>query len=290
MAITSLDHYLSIEASHKTHTTTLPSQAAIQTASSSLPSPSSPTYLASQPAETTISHITNDILPALTGQSRSGRYFGFVTGGVQPIAEWADNIVSHVDQNVQVHLPNQTVATNVEDAALSMLAGVLKLEEGEWKGRTFTTGATASNVLGLACGRETIINKRIADGKGTVGDLGLLKACRLADIDEIQVLTSAGHSSLSKAASIVGLGRDSVLQLPVSAEEPWKLDFTAVEEHIRKPRVASIIAVSLGEVNTGRFAVQGLEDMKRLRALADEHGAWIHVDGGMCSRQTVEGS
>jgi glutamate/tyrosine decarboxylase-like PLP-dependent enzyme len=66
----------------------------------------------------------------------------------------------------------------------------------------------------------------------------------------------------------------------VSAAEPWKLDFTALEEHLQKPRVASIIAVSLGEVNTGRFAVQGLDDMKRLRALADKYKAWIHTDGG----------
>ncbi|KAL2202766.1 pyridoxal-dependent decarboxylase [Sarocladium strictum] len=274
-----MDRYKAIKASHEEHITTLPSQEALQKASSSLPSSSSPNYLSSQSPSTVISHIENDILPALTGQSRSGRYFGFVTGGVQPIAEWADNVVSRVDQNVQVHLPAQTVATEVEDAALRMMADLLRLGEEGWKGRTFTTGATASNVLGLACGRETIINKRITSGEGSVGDSGLLKACRLAGIDNIQVLTSAGHSSLSKAASIVGLGRNSVLQLPVSAEEPWKLDFTALEEHLQKPRVASIIAVSLGEVNTGRFAVQGLEDMKRLRALADKYKAWIHTDG-----------
>ncbi|KAK0384985.1 hypothetical protein NLU13_7463 [Sarocladium strictum] len=279
MDITTIEHYLSIEASHQLHQTTLPSPSAIQAASSSLPSPSSPTYLDSHSPSATISHITNDILPALTGQSRSGRYFGFVTGGVQPIAEWADNIVSRVDQNVQVHLPDQTVATEVEDAALRMLAGVLRLEEGDWRGRTFTTGATASNVLGLACGRETIIGRRIPDGEGTVGDLGLLRACRLAGIDDVQVLTSAGHSSLSKASSIVGLGRGSVIQLPLSSEEPWKLDLNAVEEHLQRPGVASIIAVSIGEVNTGRFAVQGLEDMQRLRALADKYGAWIHIDG-----------
>lgn len=275
-----MDRYQAIEASHKEHITTLPSPEALQKASASLPTSSSPNYLSSQSPSNVISHIENEILPALTGQSRSGRYFGFVTGGVQPIAEWADNVVSRVDQNVQVHLPAQTVATEVEDAALRMMADLLRLGEEGWKGRTFTTGATASNVLGLACGRETIINKRITSGEGSVGDSGLLKACRLAGIDDIQVLTSAGHSSLSKAASIVGLGRDSVLQLPVNSAEPWKLDLHALEQHLRKPRVASIIAVSLGEVNTGRFAVQGLEDMRRLRALADKYQAWIHTDGG----------
>jgi glutamate/tyrosine decarboxylase-like PLP-dependent enzyme len=43
--------------------------------------------------------------------------------------------------------------------------------------------------------------------------------------------------------------------------------------------VVSIIVVSAGEVNTGRFATNVL-DMPKLRSLADRYGAWIHVDGG----------
>ena len=66
----------------------------------------------------------------------------------------------------------------------------------------------------------------------------------------------------------------------VSAAEPWKLDLGAVEELLKKPRVASIIAVSAGEVNTGRYSIGGLEEMRKLRALADQYKAWIHADGG----------
>jgi len=65
----------------------------------------------------------------------------------------------------------------------------------------------------------------------------------------------------------------------VSADEPWKLDIDALEAHLQKEGTATIIGISAGEVNTGRFAVDGLAGMKRLRALADEYGAWIHVDG-----------
>jgi glutamate/tyrosine decarboxylase-like PLP-dependent enzyme len=50
--------------------------------------------------------------------------------------------------------------------------------------------------------------------------------------------------------------------------------------------VAIILAISAGEVNTGRFATNGLEKMKRLRALCDQNDIWIHVDGafGLFSR------
>ncbi|KAI1344849.1 pyridoxal-dependent decarboxylase [Xylariaceae sp. FL0016] len=231
-------------------------------------------------SEATLDHLLNQIVPALNGQNRSSRYWGFVTGSTLPIAEAADNIVSAYDQNVQVHLPDQTIATEVEDIALKMLLRLLQLGEPcQWGGRTFTTGATASNILGLACGRESVLMNRLPEGSESVGELGLLKACAEAGVEEIQVLTSMGHSSLSKAASVVGLGRSSVKALPYSDEQPWRLDIDAVERELQRKNVASIIAISAGEVNTGRFAVESNADMSRLRNLADRFKAWIHVDG-----------
>ncbi|KAI1637014.1 pyridoxal-dependent decarboxylase [Biscogniauxia mediterranea] len=259
---------------------TLPAQEKLSEARASLPDPAAADYLSSHGPEATLDHLMGAIVPALNGQNRSGRYWGFVTGSTLPIAEVADNIVSAYDQNVQVHLPDQTIATEVEDAALKMLLRLLAFgEPQEWEGRTFTTGATASNVLGLACGREAVVTKRLAADTESVGTMGLLKACIKAGVEDIQILTSMGHSSLYKAASVVGLGRGAVKDLPYSEAEPWRLDIAAVEKELRRERVASIITISAGEVNTGRFATTGIEDMKKLRELADRYGAWIHVDG-----------
>ncbi len=262
---------------------TLPLPAAIQAAEASLPDPSSASYLVGAGSASAVAtHIARDLVPALTGQNASARYFGFITGGVLPLAAWADNVVSALDQNVQVHLPAQTVATAVEDAALEMLVRVLRLDAAPhgWRGRTFTTGATASNVLGLACGREHVLNSKLADGV-TVGDVGLLAAAAQAGVSEIQVLTSMGHSSLSKAASVVGLGRLSVKELRLSEAEPWRFDMDAAEAAMRRPGVATILGISAGEVNTGRYSLQGVDEWTRVRALADKYGAWLHVDGGM---------
>ncbi|KAF5659489.1 L-2,4-diaminobutyrate decarboxylase [Fusarium heterosporum] len=252
---------------------TLPQLSAIHAAEAKLPRPDSDNYLQGLPQEDVVRHIIQDIVPACNGQGSSSRYYGFVTGGTLPIAEWADNVVTRLDQNVQVHLPAQTIATTLEDATLEMLSSLLQL--GDWKGRTFTTGATSSNVLGLACGREAILEKR---GQ-SVGEVGLLAACLSAGIKELQVLTSAGHSSLSKAASIVGFGRGCVKELRLNDTEPWRLDIDALERELQRKDTASIIALSAGEVNTGRFSLTGVEEMRKVRELADKYGAWIHVDG-----------
>lgn len=261
---------------------TLPPLHTIQAAEASLPRPSSPSYLAGHAPEETVRHIVEDIAPALNGQAASSRYYGFVTGGTLPVAEWADNVVSRADQNLHTHLPAQHVATTLEDAALGMVARLLRLGDGVWPGRTFTTGATASNILGLACARESVVARRLAaQDAPSVGELGLLAACARAGVAEIQVLTSAAHSSLSKAASVVGLGRRAVRELPRSEAEPWRLDVDALEAELQRPGVATVIAVSGGEVNTSRFSLADVEEWTRVRRLADRYGAWIHVDGGV---------
>jgi glutamate/tyrosine decarboxylase-like PLP-dependent enzyme len=229
-----------------------------------------------------IRHIREEIGPAFNGSSRSSRYYGFVTGGTTPAAALADNLVTAYDQNVQVHLPQETIATNVEDTALSLLCELLDLDPTQWPHRTFTTGATASNVLGLACGREFIIEEAVAarhESDTSVGEIGVFEAMHRAGIHKIQILTTVPHSSLSKAASVLGMGRASVKTIALEGAS-HKIDIQLLKKLLEVPGTASIVAISASEVNTGLFATTGLKEMQEIRKLCDLSGAWIHVDGG----------
>ncbi|KAL5116822.1 hypothetical protein ACEQ8H_005303 [Pleosporales sp. CAS-2024a] len=229
----------------------------------------------------TVRHLLDDLQPAFNASSRSPHYYGFVTGGSTPVASIADNLVTAYDQNVQVHLPNETIATEVEDRALSLLCDLLNLRPDQWPHRTFTTGATASNILGLACGREYVIAEASAhrtDVENSVGEYGMMKAMHRAGLDTIQILTTVPHSSLSKAAGILGLGRASVVNVGM-AHSPHKFDMKLLKSIMERPGSASIVALSASEVNTGLFATSGLAEMQELRKLCDMYGAWIHADG-----------
>ncbi|RMZ70180.1 tyrosine decarboxylase [Pyrenophora seminiperda CCB06] len=228
-----------------------------------------------------IRHLQEDLAPAFNASSRSSNYYGFVTGGTTPAAALADNLVTAYDQNVQVHLPNETIATDVEDRALSLLCELLNFDASRWQHRIFTTGATTANVLGLACGREFVIaeaSTHRTNEENSVGEVGIVGAMRKAGIDEIQILTTVPHSSLAKAAGILGLGRTSVKCLGRS-DAPHKFDIQLLRKSLERPGAASIVAISAAEVNTGAFATSGLEEMQELRKLCDMYGAWIHVDG-----------
>ncbi|KZF24360.1 putative tyrosine decarboxylase [Xylona heveae TC161] len=226
--------------------------------------------------ESTSKYILQELVPALSANSQSPNYYGFVTGGVTPAALIADHIVTDFDQNVQVHLPKETIATVVEDTALRLLLQLFHLDEKTWVGRTFTTGATASNVLGLACGRDFVVSHVLKGSEISVAEHGFIEvASRLNR--RIQILTTTPHSSLSKAASIVGLGRLAVKN--ISVEGSVEFDMSKLETCIADPEYITIVAISCGEVNTGHFATNGLQNMQYIRALCDRYGAWIHVDG-----------
>ncbi|KAL1622205.1 hypothetical protein SLS56_008877 [Neofusicoccum ribis] len=228
----------------------------------------------------TAKHLLDHVVPGLNGNSRSPNYYGFVTGGATPAAALADNLVTAYDQNVQVHLPNETIATDVEDKALKLLCRLLKLDPDEWPHKTFTTGATASNIIGLACGREHVIRSAAPKDSPqavSVGELGLLGAMRAAGVDDVQVLTTVPHSSLGKAASIVGIGRASVKTVGMPGA-PHRFDLAKLETALASKRTASIVAISCSEVNTGRFATSGYTNIREIRELCDKYGAWIHVD------------
>lgn len=253
----------------------LPSQEELKKARSSL-IPSLPTNGIG--LEAVQKHLQEDIVPGLNRQSKSPNYYGFVTGGVTPAAALGDRLVSENDQNVIVHLPNESIATEVEDRTTSMVCELLDLNPADWPHRTFTTGATASNVLGLACGREFVLREAaVFNGKDvSVATHGLHEAMRQAGIERIQILTTWPHSSLRKAASIVGLGHDSVQDVG-QATIPHRFDFALLKAALTRPKTASVLAVSCAEVNTGFFATTNA-DMAQLRSLADQHGAWLHID------------
>jgi glutamate/tyrosine decarboxylase-like PLP-dependent enzyme len=199
-------------------------------------------------------------LDAATG-SPGPRFFHFVTGGVTPAALGADWLATALDQNAFSWV-GSPLGTRLETVALDWLKELFALP-AEWGG-ALTTGATAANFMGLAAARQWWGEQHGRD----IGSDGM------AGLPAVPVLSSGFiHASALKALAMVGFGRSSVQRF--SRDAAGRLDLPAFEAALRELGGApAIIVGNAGDVNVGEF-----DPLAELADLAEEHGAWLHVDG-----------
>jgi glutamate/tyrosine decarboxylase-like PLP-dependent enzyme len=125
------------------------------------------------------------------------------------------------------------------------------------------SGGSAANMTALACAREAL----------------------LGSMSERVVLYTADqtHSSIARAARLLGFRPDQVRILPTDSEHRLRIDALvgAIEADARGGRQPLIVAANAGATNTGA--------VDRLGELADicrNRGLWLHVDaayGGFAS-------
>jgi glutamate/tyrosine decarboxylase-like PLP-dependent enzyme len=193
--------------------------------------------------------------------SSGPRYFHFVTGGVTPAALGADLLASVVDQN-NGDWGGAPLTAQLEAVSIRWLLDLFGLPAG-WGG-VLTSGATMANFVGLAAARRWWGLQHGVD----VDEHGF------ADLPRARVFASGYvHPSDTKALAMLGLGRSGVERL--SSDPAGRLDLAALERELRAMRgEPSIVIASAGEVNAGDF-----DPVDAMADLADEHGAWLHVDG-----------
>jgi glutamate/tyrosine decarboxylase-like PLP-dependent enzyme len=81
------------------------------------------------------------------------------------------------------------------------------------------------------------------------------------------------HPSALKALAELGIGRETVRRF--SRDAVGRIDVSGLERALGELRGAPAIVIgNAGEVNAGEF-----DPLAALADLAEEHGAWLHVDG-----------
>ncbi len=202
--------------------------------------------------------------------SNGPRFFHFVTGGVTPAALGADWLASTLDQMAGAWVASP-LAAELEAVSIDWLKELFGLP-ADWGG-VLTTGATMANFVGLAAARSWWGEQhgRNVDEDG------------LANLPPVPVLSSGYiHSSAIKALAMLGIGRSAAQTF--GRDAAGRLDEEALAAALRALGGApAILVANAGEVNAGDF-----DPVARLADLAEQHGAWLHVDGafGLFARAT----
>jgi glutamate/tyrosine decarboxylase-like PLP-dependent enzyme len=219
-----------------------------------------PLTAAGADAETVLDDLVADSRGGILGCA-GGRFYGWVIGGAVPASLAADWMTSAWDQNAAIYAGGPAVAV-MEEIAGKWVKDLLGLPAGASIG--FVTGSQVAHITSLAAARHHILEKAGWD----------VEADGLAGSPPIRVLTgSHRHGSIDRAVRLVGLGRNSVVDLPLNSSgqlTPETLK-QALEEHPDQP---TIVIMQAGDLNIGAY-----DPFDELIPIAPQYGAWVHVDG-----------
>jgi aromatic-L-amino-acid decarboxylase len=207
---------------------------------------------APQDFDSLLEQLQRDVLPFMSRVHHPG-FFAFVPGS----ATWPAALGDFIASACNIFAGSWMESAGPSQVELEVL-GWFK----DWigfpaaAGGALTTGGSSANMTALACAREALAG--------------------WMDERLVVYVSDQGHSSLARAARILGFRREQVRVLPVDATyrlEPRTLAaaFDADEAVGRRPLFVSATG---GATNTG--SVDPLAD---LAELCRRRGVWMHVDG-----------
>lgn len=218
-----------------------------------------PLPVSPEPPEQVYYDFKETVMPYPMGNIHP-RFWGWVMGNGTVMAMLADMLASGVNPNMG---GGNHAAVLVELQVVDWLKEMMGFPSDA--SGLLVSGGSAANLIGLAVGRDTHAGFDVRAKGLRAGE----KQLTLYGSKEM-------HSSLERAADLLGLGMDALRQAPVDAD--YRVDVEALHEMIRQDRAngyqPACVIGNAGTVNTG-----AIDDLAALADLAEREDLWFHVDG-----------
>lgn len=203
---------------------------------------------AGEPYNDVLAHLLDNVLPFRSRGEHPG-FFAFI-----PFAgTWPGALGDFVASASNIFAGSWMESAGASAIELEVLSWF-----SEWVGYPSTaegvlvSGGSAANMTALACARS-----------GAETD------------DVVGYVSDQAHSSIARAARVLGLGPDQLRVLPSGPDHrlhPETLR-TAVAADLSARRRPLFVVASGGATNTGV-----VDPLRELRAVCSEHDLWLHVD------------
>lgn len=207
---------------------------------------------------------TEDVLPHSTPMG-SPRYFGYVMGSGVQMGVLAAALAAAQNANVGGWKP-APAATEIERRVVTWFAEMIGYPGDT--GGLLTSGGTAANLVALATALQATAGYDVM-GEGLQSD-------RRPGRYALYMADHEGHSSVVRAARVLGLGEDAVRLVPSDDEYRMDVDELAamLDDDARHGIEPFCVVAQAGSINVGAVdPIDGLADVCAKRDL------WMHVDG-----------
>ena len=189
------------------------------------------------------------------------RFFGYVASPGVAAASFGDMLASALNTNVTSwrSAPGATEIERVTIEWIKQIVGFAAQGTG-----LFVSGGSMANLCALAAART-------AKSGVDVAGLGMRAAPRSLRL----YVSEEGHFSISKAASLLGIGTANVREIRTGGR--LRMDTAALAEAVEADVSAGhqpfCVVANAGTVGTGAF-----DPLDEIAAVAQRYGLWLHVD------------
>lgn len=216
--------------------------------------------------EDVVAALARDMEPYLTAHA-SGRFFGFVIGGLHPASYGADLLTATWDQNAGL-FPSTPGAAIVEEVAVGWLLDLLHLPPDSSVG--LVTGGQMANFTCLAAARDHVLR-----GSGWDVESDGLQGAPKVNV----VAKTDSHSTVFRSLRYLGLGASTAIK--VRCDDQARMIPAALETTLEGLEGPTVICVESSNINTGSF-----DPFDAVADAAQDHRergnpTWVHVDGAI---------
>src|SRR5438046_2485535 len=192
-----------------------------------------------------------DIIP-FSRQNAHPRMFGYVQSPGTPLAAFADLLASVLNANLTVWR-SASAPVELERLTIDWIRQILGFNARA--GGLFVSGGSMANLAALAAARQT---KYDSSGRLRI------------------YASTETHFSISKAAALLGIGRENVRLVAVDERFKIRVDdlVAKITADLEAGYLPFCVVANAGTVNTG-----AVDPLAEIREIADRFQLWMHVDG-----------
>src|SRR5215211_357396 len=185
-------------------------------------------------------------------QNAHPRMFGYVQSPGTPLGAFADLLASTLNANLTIWR-SAPAPVELERLTIDWIRQILGFNPEA--GGLFVSGGSMANLAALAAARQTKQHS-----------LGRLR----------MYASSATHFSITKAAALLGIGRDNVQHIAVDQRFKMRTDdlVAKITGDLEAGYVPFCVVANAGTVDTG-----AVDPLREIREVADRFQLWMHVDG-----------
>jgi aromatic-L-amino-acid decarboxylase len=217
--------------------------------------------------EAWLKDLDDIILPGMTHWNHPGfmAYFGLTGSGPGVLGE----LVSAAFNVNGMLWKTSPAATELEQVVMRWYASAMGLPEN-WFGMVTDTAST-SVLVALAAAREaTGLNIR-ENGLSAVPPL-------------VVYCSREAHSSIDKAALVLGIGMRGIRRIPCDEEYRMRVDL--LEEAIRADLSGGMAPFAV-VATVGTTSCTAVDPVREIAAVCGRHGLWLHVDAAYAGTAAV---